>query len=85
MVGNGWDTFVFVRPLLRLEKLIPFFLTLLCEEIFWDPSEKIRQSEGLLYSRMSATAGTERAGTRTRFTMAANPAILSRAYAVGLT
>ena len=47
-VGNWSDTFVLIRLLFCLEKLVPFILTLLCEKTFWDPSKKICQSEGLL-------------------------------------
>lgn len=51
--GMQWagQTFVLIadqRPLLCLEELVPFFLTLLRQKTFWDPRKKIRRSECLL-------------------------------------
>jgi hypothetical protein len=44
-------TFVLIRPLLGLEKLVPFFFAFLCEQTLWDPGKKIRQSDRLLETR----------------------------------
>ena len=44
-------TFVLIKLLLSLEKLVPFFFTLLCEQALWDPGKKICQSDSLLETR----------------------------------
>jgi hypothetical protein len=44
-------TFVLIRPLFGLEKLVPFVFTLLCEQTLWDPGKKICQSDRLLETR----------------------------------
>ena len=41
-------TFVLIRLLLGLEKLVPFFFSFLCKQTLWDPGKKVCQSDRLL-------------------------------------